>query len=159
VPSTQTAVAVDEVVPRRFVVLDVAVPIDVARIAAVVVLAAALVALAAGAWIGRTNRGDVADEFAVRHAARILPVVAFDPGPTVIDVSDAEALHRVAERFDTLVLHHAGPDEDTFAVRDLETTYRFVVPNAAGAEARSMPPVPAPIPARPATGALLRRFA
>ena len=96
------------------------------------------------AWIGRTGRGDAADEFLVKHAARILPVAAFDPGPTVIDVSDAEALHRVAERFDSLVLHQAGPDEDVFAVRDVDATYRFVVPG--GREARARPPVPAPVP-------------
>ena len=90
--------------------------------------------LAAAAWIGRTARGDVADEFVVKHARRILPVAAFDPGPTVIDVSDAAALHKVAERFDTLVLHHAGEDEDVFAVRDVDATYRFVVPG--GREAR-----------------------
>jgi hypothetical protein len=79
----------------------------------------------------------------VKHAARILPVAAFEPGPTVIDVADPEALHRVAERFDTLVLHHAGADEDVFAVRDVDATYRFVVPG--GREARSRPPVPVPV--------------
>jgi hypothetical protein len=101
------------------------------------------VVLAAAAWIGRTARGDAADEFVVKHAARILPVAAFDAGPTVIDVSDAESLHRVAERFDTLVLHHAGEDADVFAVRDVDATYRFVVPG--GREARARPPVPVPV--------------
>ena len=83
----------------------------------------------------------------MKHAARILPVAAFDPGPTVIDVSDPAALRKVAERFDTLVLHHAGDDEDVFAVRDVDATYRFVVPG--GREARSRPPVPAPGAALP----------
>jgi len=41
------------------------------------------------------------------------------------------------------VLHHAGDDEDVFAVRDVDATYRFVVPG--GREARSRPPVPAPV--------------
>ena len=139
-PSTQTPVTVDEIVPRRLAVLSVSIPIGLARTLAVVLLGASLVVLAAGAWIGRTARGDVADVFVVRHAERILPVAAFDPGPTVIDVSDAESLHRVAERFDTLVLHHAGEDEDVFAVRDVDATYRFVVPG--GSEARARPPVP-----------------
>jgi hypothetical protein len=85
-------------------------------------------------------------QFLVRHADRILPVAAFTPGRTVIDVADAESLRRVAERFDTLVLHHAGPDEDVFAVRDVDATYRFVVPGAPGRR-RGMPPVPAPVPA------------
>jgi hypothetical protein len=140
-PSTTTEVAVDQVVPRRFTVRSLSIPIGVARIVAGAVLALSLLVVAGAAWIGRTARGDVADAFVVKHAARILPVAAFDPGPTVIDVSDAEALHRVAERFDTLVLHHAGADADVFAVRDVDATYRFVIPG--GREARSRPPVPA----------------
>jgi hypothetical protein len=59
-------------------------------------------------------------------------------------VSDAESLHRVAERFDTVVLHHVGEDEDVFAVRDVDATYRFVVPGSD--RRRGMPPVPAPVP-------------
>jgi signal peptidase I len=143
-PSTTTDVAVAEIVPRDFTVKSLRIPIGLARFLAIVVFVLALVVLAAAAWIGRTARGDAADEFVVKHAARILPVAAFDPGPTVIDVSDAEALHRVAERFDTLVLHHAGEDADVFAVRDVDATYRFVVPG--GREARARPPVPVPRP-------------
>jgi len=142
-PSTQTEVTVEEIVPRRLTLLSVEIPISLARIVVVAVFGLALLTLAGGAWIGRTGRGDVADEFMVKHAARILPVAAFEPGPTVIDVADPEALHRVAERFDTLVLHHAGADEDVFAVRDVDATYRFVVPG--GREARSRPPVPVPV--------------
>jgi hypothetical protein len=159
-PTSQTPVSVETVEDRRFPVLGVEIPIGIARLAAGAVLVVSLVTLAAGAWIGRSDRGDVADGFAVRHAGRILPVTSFDPGPTVIEVSDAEALHRVAERFDTLVLHHAGPDGDVFAVRDLDATYRFVVPNVGGREVRSTPPVPAPAPAlSAAAGALRSRFA
>ena len=65
----------------------------------------------------------------------------------MIDVSDAESLHRVAERFDTVVLHHAGADEDIFAVRDVDATYRFVVPaarTAGAASRRSRPPARRP---------------
>ena len=128
--------------PRSFPVLAFSVPIGVARIAAGGILALALVALGAGAWIGRSVRGGVADQFLVRHADRIVPVDAFTPGPAVIDVSDAESLHRVAERFDTVVLHHAAADEDVFVVRDLDATYRFVVPGMPGRQ-RGKPPVPA----------------
>lgn len=120
--------------------LSVTIPIGVARIVAAVVFAVSLLVFAGATWIGRAARGDVADEFVVKHAARILPVAAFDPGATVIDVFDAEALHRVAERFDTLVLPHAGEEADVFAVRDVDATYRFVVPG--GREARARPPVP-----------------
>jgi hypothetical protein len=142
-PSANTAVAVDQILPRRIAVLSIAIPIGLARLLAAVVLALSLAVLAAAAWIGRTARGDVADEFLVKHAARILPVAAFDPGPTVIEVSDPEALRRVAERFDTLVLHHAAPDEDVFAVRDVDATYRLVIPGLPERQ-RGKPPVPAP---------------
>jgi hypothetical protein len=145
-PSTQTQVKVDEIVPRRFSAVGVTITIGLARSLAVAVFVLALLIAAGGAWIGRTGRGDVADEFLVKHAARILPVAAFDPGPTVIDVSDPEALRRVAERFDTLVLHHAGPDQDVFSVRDVDATYRLVIPGLPERR-RGKPPVPTAAPA------------
>ena len=136
---------IDEVVPRTIPVLDWQVPIGVARLVAAGIFAVALLVLGAGAWIGRTGRGDAADQFLVRHADRILPVAAFHPGPTVFDVADAESLHRMAERYDTVVLHHAAEDEDVFVVRDADATYRFVVPGSEGRH-RGKPPVPAPAP-------------
>jgi hypothetical protein len=143
-PIAKTDVAIEEVVPRTIPVLDLQVPIGVARLVAFGIFAIALSVLGAGAWISRTGRGDAADQFLVRHADRILPVAAFNPGPTVFDVADAESLHRVAERFDTVVLHHATDDEDVFVVRDADATYRFVVPGAEGRH-RGKPPVPAPV--------------
>ena len=145
-PIAKTDVTIEEVVPRTIPVLDLRVPIDVARLVAAGVFAVALLVLAAGTWIGRPRRGDAADQFIVRHADRILPVAAFSPGPTVFDVADAESLHRVAERFDTVVLHHAADDEDVFVVRDADATYRFVMPGGGGRH-RGQPPVPAAVPA------------
>jgi signal peptidase I len=142
-PIAKTDLAIDEVVPRTIPVLDFQVPIDAARLVAAGIFAVALLVLGVAGWIGRTRHGDAADQFLVRHADRILPVAAFDPGPTVFDMADAESLHRVAERFDTVVLHHAGDHEDVFLVRDADATYRFVVPGAEGRR-RGRPPVPAP---------------
>jgi signal peptidase I len=139
--STSTPVVVEEVVPRTFPVLGLTVPLGVARVVAGGLLLVALAVLGGAAWVGRSGRGGVAEQFVVRHADRIVPVATFTPGPTVIDVSDAESLHRVAERFDTVVLHHAGEDEHVFAVRDVDATYRFVVPGAR----RDLPPVPEPL--------------
>jgi hypothetical protein len=153
-PTAQTAVVVDEVVSRSFPVLSFSIPIVLARIAAGVVLGLALIALAAGALIGRSRRGDVADDFLVRHAARILPVAAFTPGQTVVDVSDAESLHRVAERLDSLVLHHSGPDGQTLAVQDSDTTYRYVFPD--DMSRRPKPPVRALSPVTPHTTPMAR---
>ncbi|WP_116452231.1 signal peptidase I [Blastococcus litoris] len=149
-PSTATPVEIEEVGPRSLQLLGLSVPIGTARKTAGAALLLSLVALGAGAWVSRTGRGDVSDRFLVRHADRILPVTSFQPGATVIDVSDAESLHRVAERFDTVVLHHAGEEEDTFAVRDVDATYRFVVP-VAGDRRRGRPPVPAAQPAESTT--------
>jgi signal peptidase I len=142
-PIVATSVEITEVGPRAFQVLALSVPIGTARKLVGALLLLSLVALGAGAWIGRIGRGNVSDRFLVRHADRIVPVSSFSPGSTVIDVADAESLHRVAERFDSVVLHQAGRDEDVFAVRDLDATYRFVVP---GSARRDMPPVPAPVP-------------
>ncbi|MGY1849771.1 signal peptidase I [Blastococcus sp. SYSU DS1021] len=141
--SSETAVPVAAVAPRSFDVLSLSIPIGLARGVVLAVLALALLVAAAGALLGRTGRGDAADEFLVRHADRIVPVAGLAAGGTVIDVSDAESLRRVAERFDTVVLHHAAAEEDVFAVRDVDATYRFVVPGGAGAR-RGRPPVPAP---------------
>jgi hypothetical protein len=143
-PVATTPVQLEESVPRSIPVLGTLVPMDTARIVVGSLLLAGLVALGASTWVGRGGRGGAADRFLVRHADRILPVASFSPGPAVVDVADAEALHRVAERFDTVVLHHAGPDGDTFAVRDLDMTYRFVVPGG-----RGKPPVPASAPPGP----------
>jgi hypothetical protein len=151
-PSSQTPVQVQDTAPRKFAVLGLSVPIGLARITAFGILLVAIAVSAACSWIGRFDRKDAADQFLVRHADRILPVASFTPGPAVVDVADAESLHKVAERFDTLVLHHSGPDEDVFLVRDVEMTYRFVMPSEPGRQ-RGKPPVPAPAPAREAAEA------
>jgi signal peptidase I len=144
-PSTQTPVQVQKTAPRTFVVLSLSVPIGLARLATFGILLVAIAVCAACLWIGRSDRKDPADQFVIRHADRILPVASFTPGPAVVDVADAESLHKVAERFDTLVLHQSGPDEDVFLVRDVEMTYRFVMPSEPGRQ-RGKPPVPAPAP-------------
>ncbi|WP_051515887.1 signal peptidase I [Candidatus Blastococcus massiliensis] len=149
-PNAQVAVPVDEVVARSFTLLGIDLPIDAARLIVLAVLVVAAVVTAATGWIGRPRSGDAADEFAVRNAARILPVAGLSTGPHVVDVSDADALRRVAERFDGLVLHHAGPEGQTFAVQDAETTYRFVFPDTAVTRTPPPPPPavrPAPAPA------------
>ena len=80
-PSATTAVEVDEVVPRslrgaRPVGADRRRPDGRRRRPR----SSRWWPSGAGAWIGRTGRGDVADQFLVRHADRILPVASFSPG-------------------------------------------------------------------------------
>lgn len=151
-PKVSTPVQATSVVPRHFRLLSVQLPIGLARILAGVVLALSLVVLGGAAWIGRKRRDDVADEILLRSAARILPVTGFTPGASVVDVSDAESLRRVAERLDTVVLHLDGEDGHTFAVQDMETTYRYVLPTSTKQRPPSPPgPVTRPLPRVPAT--------
>ncbi|SDF50384.1 signal peptidase I [Blastococcus fimeti] len=142
-PTGAVPVSVDAQVARTFTVLGVDLPIGAARLIAGAVLVLAVLVTALAGWIGRPRTGDAADEFAVRNAARILPVAGLVPGRSVVDVSDPAALRRVAERVDGLVLHHAGPDGQTFAVQDNETTYRFVFPDTAITRTPPPPPPPA----------------
>jgi signal peptidase I len=163
-PSTEAAfartgavsVSADAQVSRTFTVLGAAVPIVAARVIAIAVLVLAVLVGAVAGGIGRSRSGDAADEFAVRNAARILPVAGLRAGPNVVDVSDADALRRVAERFDGLVLHHAGPEGQTFAVQDNETTYRFVFPDTAITRRQPPPPPPVLSLAAPVTSPLPR---
>ena len=151
-PTVSTPVKTTSSVPRRIQLMSVALPIRLARILDGVVLVLALLVLAVAAWIGRKRRDDVADDILLRSAARILPVTAFTPGTSVVDVSDAESLRRVAERLDTLVLHLDGEDGHTFAVQDMETTYRYVLPTSTKPRPPSPPgPVTRPLPRVPAT--------
>lgn len=131
-------------------VLGTSIPIAPARLLLAAALALALLTLIAAAWVSRGPRGDRTDDFLVRHAARIVPVASFVPTGTVIDVADAESLVRVAERLDTVVLHHAGATSDVFAVQDGDTAFRFVGRRTA---------VPARSPAPPVATLLGRRFA
>ena len=131
-PALSTAVTVPGLADRSFTVRGITIPLPVARLVAALVLWAAFLGLGIAYWIGRSRSGDAADEFTVRHGARILEVTEFSPGAVVIDVAEPEALHRVAERLDCLVLHRAGEDADTFAVQDGDTTYRCVIPARRG---------------------------
>jgi signal peptidase I len=143
-PSVTTTATVQAQVPRRLPVLSASIPLGLARALSAVVLVVGLAVAAVAGWIGRSRRRDPADEFLVRHADRILDVAAFTPGSTVIDVSDPEALSRVAGRLDGILLHHTGPEGHTLAVRDNETTYRHVIPYPPALDpvARLTAPVP-----------------
>jgi signal peptidase I len=145
-----TTVTVEDLVPRTFSLGPVRLSLGDARLLALGVSVLALLAWVVATWLGGARTVGAVDSFLQRRAGRVLAVAGFVPDGTVVDVADPEALYKVAERLDTLVLHHAGPAGDTFAVRDVGTTYRCVVP-------RAVVPQPTPRPAR--TGRVLRRFA
>jgi len=148
--SGATTVTLEEVEPRSFTLGAVTLSIGDARALALGVGVLALVLTVLATWLGGGRATSAVDAFLQRRAARVLAVAGFVPDGTVVDVADPEALYKVAARLDGLVLHHAGPDRDTFAVRDVGTTYRCVVP-------RAVVPEPKPRPVR--TGRLLGRFA
>jgi signal peptidase I len=151
-PTATSNVQVSQLLPRQVAAFGVSIPIAVAQSAVQAVLAVALAGCAIAAGIARSRRGTAAEAFLLRHGARILTVSALTPGRVVIDVAEPEALYRVAERLDALVLHHVGPDGDTFVVQEQETTYRHVVRPA---------PLPAPstVRVRSVSGMLRRRLA
>ncbi|MGY1601807.1 signal peptidase I [Geodermatophilus sp. SYSU D00815] len=130
-PSTEASATVERVAPRTFDVLGVVVPLRTARTAALLLVAVAAGVAAAATWLGRSS--GPADAL----ADRLVPVADLVPAGTVVDVPDLAAVRRLAERFDAVVLHHAGPHGETFAVQDGATTYRCTLPVAA-------PPEPAP---------------
>jgi signal peptidase I len=148
--SAGTTVSLDEIVPRTFTLGAVTLSIRDARVLALGVGVLALVLMVVASWLGGARSTSPVDAFLQRRAARVLAVAGFAPDGTVVDVADPEALYKVATRLDALLLHHAGPDGDTFAVRDIGTTYRCVVPRVA---------VPEPKPRPVRAGRTLRRFA
>ncbi|MGY1619759.1 signal peptidase I [Geodermatophilus sp. SYSU D00691] len=121
-PSAEASATVQQIVPRTFDVYGVVVPLRTARMAALGLLAAAAAVTALALWSGRAPSALAGlDE-------RLVPVGSFTPTGTVVDVADLAALRRLAERFDTVVLHGSGPDGETFAVQDGATTYRCTAP-------------------------------
>jgi signal peptidase I len=145
-----STVTVEQFVPRTFGLGTVRLSLGEARALALGVAVLALLLAAGAAWLGGPRSSGVVEQFLQRRAGRVLAVAGFVPDGTVVDVADPEALHTVAERLDGLVLHHSGPDGDTFAVRDVGTTYRCVVPRTVA---------PSPAPRRLGAGWMLGRFA
>jgi signal peptidase I len=143
-----TTVTVEELVPRTFSLGPVRLSLNDARALALGIAVVALLASVVATWLGGARSAGAVDSFLQRRAGRVLAVAGFVPDGTVVEVADPEALYKVAERLDGLVLHHSGPDGDTFAVRDVGTTYRCVVP-------RAVAPEPKPVRTR----RLVRRFA
>ena len=115
--------------------LSISIPIDLARMVAGAVLAVALVALAAGAWIGR-------------HAPATLPTTSWSATPPASCRSRLHARGHGRRRVRRgvpapgrraprhLLLHHAGRTGDVLAVRDSDTTYRYVFPDGRQAASR-----------------------
>jgi signal peptidase I len=125
--STVTDLTIEQVTDHHVTVFGASVPVGLARTVVLSLLVVAALVAGGAVWLGWPRSGSTVDEFLVRHAGRIVEVNSFTLGATVIDVTDPDALHLVAERLDGLVLHHIGPYGHLFAVQDADTTYCHMV--------------------------------
>ena len=139
-PRASAGVAVQQVGPRELPLPGFPVPLRVARLVIALLLATAALGWLVAARLARPTGAGPAGDVLVRFAGRLVPVSSLTTSATVVDVDDADALHRIAQRLDCLVLHHRGTAAHTFAVQDQDTTYRLVVPAPAVGE-----PAPAPV--------------
>jgi signal peptidase I len=123
--STTVPVATTEVAPRTLPLLRFELPVSLLRGIACLVAAFAL-ATATAAWsIGWTDTPRHAGEVVLRDRRRVLAVAALPAMSTVVELPDAAALNRVADRVDGFVLQHEGLDATTYLIQDGATTYRF----------------------------------
>ncbi len=86
-----------------------------------------LAAVAAGAtWWSVRHAPPGGRPFPRRHAHAVIDVDEVRPAPsrTVVDIASLEALLRLAERYDRLVLRQHTPDGEVYVVEDDGTVYR-----------------------------------
>lgn len=130
-----------EIQPLRFLGLEI--PVDIARITAIVALAAVLLTGAAlTAIAARTRTTDEGADIRRRYGRLLIPVRKLPDPPRgrVVEVADFPTLARLAERYALLVMHWTDGKAQTFVVQDQETTYRYRIP---GNEPRTVVQEPA----------------
>ncbi|MBC7375387.1 MAG: signal peptidase I [Frankiales bacterium] len=114
--------------PARLSALGHGMEVSTARTTSLVALALAALAGLALTTLARLS-GPVADTERVRarHKDLLLAVlpITLTPGRPVVDVTDVEALVRLAERYGLLVLHWQRSGVTTYVVQDEGATYRF----------------------------------
>ena len=115
--------------PNTVKLLVVKASVPTVRVLAVLALLLALTAGIFGAVSRRREEGDSEVERILRdHKHLIVPGDAgLPPGLPVTDVADMEALVRLAERYERLILHSEKGDEHTFVVDDAGSIYRYRV--------------------------------
>jgi signal peptidase I len=90
---------------------------------------AAAVALVALGYLRVAGPRTAADRIRAKYGRRIVDVDGGEGGEarTIIDVSTMEALVRLADHHDLLILHHHSGSGDTFMVDARDTLYRYRV--------------------------------
>jgi len=98
------------------------------RLALAVGGAGALAALTGGLLLARRRRGDEVASIERRYGDLIVRVAAGSrPALAERRVTDVDALARLAQRYDRLILHEARPGRDSFLVEDAGFVYRYDV--------------------------------
>jgi len=124
--------------------------VGTARAIALGGIAIILCVLAATVAYLRTRRRDESATIRARYGRMIVPVahVWQPPGVAAIDVSDMEALVRIAEHYDRSILCESGEQGDEFWVTDESGYFRYAVgaPAAAAGVQRYAPAHFGPIP-------------
>ncbi|HKI93283.1 MAG TPA: signal peptidase I [Gaiellaceae bacterium] len=131
-PSSSASVTGSRPGPLTLSAAGMAVRVSLARRISVLGLAAAalcaLIGLPAG--IGRLRRRDgEAERIKSRYARFLVPVSHLEEASAqrVVEVADMDALVKIAERYERMILHERERGEDTFSVSDDGVVYRYVV--------------------------------
>jgi signal peptidase I len=100
--------------------------------AALLAVLAVLALLAAGR---RAGRGNESDRIARRWPELLVDVqpISTPPGRPVVDVPAFSELVRIAERYETLILHWSRCDVDTYLLQDDITVFRYRSTRGSGA--------------------------
>lgn len=127
---TAGAVTTDERRDATFSILGRHVAVGMVRVASLVAGGAAVVLLLAGlVYLRVAGPRTAADRIRAKYGRRIVDVDGGEGGEarTIIDVSTMEALVRLADHHDRLILHHRSDSGDTFMVDAHDTLYRHRV--------------------------------
>jgi signal peptidase I len=130
-PTTESSVAVDRTVPGTLSMAGATVPVATARTVVGGLLVLAGLGLGVVLALAGPLTGAAADDAVLRRSSRLVPVAGLSMGDVVVEMSDATALSRLAERVDGIVLHHAAPHADVYVVQHAGTTYRLTVAGGA----------------------------
>jgi signal peptidase I len=126
-PSQRGTVATASTAPNKLGIRGHGPPVVTARWIAL----AGLLLAAAAAWLSRQpglrRPANPAAHARARYGHLIVPIagIATDPARAPIDVTSMDALVKLAERSERLILHHHRDDGDTYLIDDEGTLYRY----------------------------------
>jgi signal peptidase I len=134
--------SVSRIVPGVLSVTGIDVGVQTARLAATGILGVTLAFLALALVHGRGATLTEAERIDRRHRGAIVPIEwGDDDARRIVDVATIDALARIADHHDALLLHRHDGDRDEYLVEAGESTYRY----------RTAPQAPAPRAQGPAS--------